>query len=151
MGDEFGNAPRVVDLGDPFGQWSEHLAVVDLLEALAIGLLERDLAHEQQHRRAVLVGDMDSDGAVAGAGAAGDHRRGGATLQLAVGFGHVHRTGFEATGHHLDPVLHVVKAVQHVEIALARHVENDVDPLRHQRIGKDPAAAALRAGMLLCC
>ena len=35
----------------------------------------RDLADEQQHRRAVLIGDVDADRAVAGAGPARDHRR----------------------------------------------------------------------------
>ena len=51
----------IVDLGDPFRQRAEHAAVVDFLETVAIGFLERDLADEQQHGRAVLHGDVHAD------------------------------------------------------------------------------------------
>ena len=106
---------RVVDLGHPFGQRLEHPAVVDFLEALAVGFVERDLADEQQQRRRILEGDVHADGAVAGAGAAGDEGGGRAAGELAAGLGHVHRAGFEAAGDEVQLLAHGVEAVEHVE------------------------------------
>ena len=138
MGDQFGNARGVVDLRHPLGERLEHPAVIDFLKAVAIGFLERDLAHEQQERRAVLLRDMHADRTVAGAGAAGHERRSRTPGQFAVGFGHVHASGLEPAGDQFDLILHRIQTVEHVEIALARHRKHMAYPLRHQRIGQNP-------------
>ena len=134
MRDDLGDALRLVDLRHPLGERAEHPAVIDFLERIAAGVLVRDLADEQQHRRAVLHRDMHADRAVAGAGPARDHRRGGTALQLAERLGHVHRAGLEAAGHQLQLLAHLVEAIEHVEIAFARHREHMVDALRDQRV-----------------
>ena len=82
-------------------------------------------------------------GAVAGTGTTGDEGGGGAASKLAVGLGHVHRTGFEAAGHQFQALADVVKAVEGAEEALARYSEYVVDPLRDERVGQD---ASPRAG-----
>ena len=129
---------------------AEHLAIVDFLEALAIGLLERDLAYEKQQRRAVLHGDVNADGAVAGAWAAGDEGSSGTAFQLAVGVRHIDRARLEPTGDGLNAIMHVVKAIEDVEIALARDDERGVDSLGNQGVGQNAAAAARRTGWLFC-
>ena len=140
MRHQFRDAGGVVDLGHPFGERAEHAAVVDLLEAVAVRFLERDLADEEQHGRAVLLRDMDADAAVAGAGSAGDHGGGGAAGELAVGFGHVDRPGFEPAGDGVDLVADLIEAVEHVEVAFAGHHEDGVDPLGDEGVGQHAPA-----------
>jgi len=146
VGNDLGDAFGVVDLGDPFGEGCEHLAVIDFLEGVATGVLVRDLADEQQHRRAVLVGDVDADGAMAGAGATGDHRGGGAAGEFAECVGHVDRAGLEPAGDELDFALVVVEAVEGVEEAFAGNLEDVVDALGDEGVGKDAAAVACCGG-----
>ena len=142
MRDDFRNALRLVDLRHPLGERAEHPAVVHLLECVAAGVLMRDLADEQQQRRAVLHRDMHADRAMAGAGSARHHRRRRAPFQLAERLGHVHRAGLEAAGHQLQLLAYVVEAVEHIEKAFARHREYMVDALRDQRIRQRPSARA---------
>ena len=142
VGDDLRDAACVVDLRHPFRQRAEHPAVIDFLEAFAVGLGEGDLADEQQHRRAVLLGDVDADGAVAGARAACDHGRGAASGELAVGLGRVHRAGFEAAGDQAELIMHGIQPVQDVEIALAGDAEDVIDALRHQSIRQHTAPSA---------
>ena len=75
-GDVLGQAVGVVHLGDPLGEaeraGAEHLPVVDFLEGLAVALLARHLADEDDERRRVLEGGVDADRGVARARAAGD-------------------------------------------------------------------------------
>ena len=161
MRDDFRDALRLVDLRHPLGERAEHPAIVHLLECVASGVLMRDLPDEQQQRRAVLHSDMHADRAVARAGPARHHRRRGAPFQLAERLGHVHRAGLEAAGHQLQLLAHVVEAVEHIEIALARHSEYMVDALRDQGIGERAASRAwddpslprlsqFHASLLLC-
>ena len=118
--DDFRDALRLVDLRHPLGERGEHLPVVHFLERIAAGVLVRDLADEQQQRRAVLHRDVHADRAMAGTRTARHHRRGGPALQLAERLGHVHRARLEAAGHQLQLLAHLVQAVEHVEIAFAR-------------------------------
>ena len=108
VGHQLRDAAGVVDLRDPFGERAEHAAVINLLEAVAVGFLERDLADEQQQRRAVLLGHVHADGAVTGARAARHHGGGGTSGELAVGFGHVDRARLEPAGEKAQAVLHIV-------------------------------------------
>ena len=137
MGDNFRNALRLVDLRDPFRDRGKHPPVVDFLECVAAGILMRDLADEQQHRRRVLHGDVDADRAVACAGTSGDEGSRRAAGELAVGLGHVDRARFESAGDQLQLLPHVVEAIQRVEEALAWHFEYVIDTLRHQRVRQD--------------
>jgi hypothetical protein len=70
-----GQPVGIVDLGDPLGEaeraGAEHLPVVDLLERLAVALLARDLADEDDQRRRVLERGVDADRRVARARARG--------------------------------------------------------------------------------
>ena len=67
--DVFGQAVGRVDLADPLREAerarAEHLPVVDLLEGLAVALVARDLADEQDHRRRVLERGVQADRGVA--------------------------------------------------------------------------------------
>ena len=145
MGDDLRDALGVVDLRHPFGERAEHLAIIDLLERVAPGILMRDLADEQQQRRAVLHRDMHADRAMAGTGAARDHRRRRPTGQLAVGLGHVHRARLEPAGDQLQLLAHIVQPVEHVEETISPGTrEHVVDALRHQRIRQNTSAHTRR-------
>ena len=61
-----------VDLRDPLRHRPEHPPVVDLLERLALLLVGRDLADEQDQRRRVLERGVHADRRVRGAGPARD-------------------------------------------------------------------------------
>ena len=139
VGDQLGDAVGLVDLGHPFRQRAEHLAVIDFLETVAVGFFERYLADEQQHRRAVLHRHVHADGAVTGAGAAGDERRSRTAGDLAVSLGHVHGPRLEPAGDQLQAFMYVVQPVQHIQVAFAWNCKNMVDALCHQRFGKDMA------------
>lgn len=56
--DIFRNARRIVDLRHPLGHLAEHAAIVEFLERFAVEHLAADLADQQDHRGAVLHGDM---------------------------------------------------------------------------------------------
>src|SRR4029453_7243279 len=63
--------------------------VIPLLEGLALDLVARHLADEENHRRRILEGGVDADRGVGGAGPAGDEADAGPAGQLAIGLGHV--------------------------------------------------------------
>ena len=143
------HARRIVDLGCPFGDRAEHGAVVDFLKRFAVGGVAGDLAHQQDHRRAILLRDMDANGGVAGAGAAGDHADAGGAVQLAVGFGHIRRTGLVAGVDQGEPVLHVMQRVQHLEVAFTGHAIGGVGPVDQKLVHKDLSAGpAFEGGVL---
>ena len=85
-GHVLGQAVGVVDLADPLGEaersGAEHLPVVDLLERLAVALVARDLADEQDQRRRVLERGVQADRGVARARPAGDEAQPGRPLSL---------------------------------------------------------------------
>ena len=137
-GDVFGDALGLVDLGHPLGQPAEHLAVVDLLERLAVAVGPGDLADEQDHRGRVLLGDVDAGAGVGGAGAAGDEADAGPAGGLGPGL-----------GHHRGPTLlpadgvgdaHVVEPVERREEAFAGDREHPLDPVQRQRVRQNPSA-----------
>ena len=136
--DELRDAGRILDLGHPFGHAAEHLAVVDLLEGVALAAAAVDLAHEQDHRHAVLLGDVHARAGVGGTRPAGDHGDAGPAGELAPGGGHHGRTAFLAADDEAD-LGRVVQRVQDLEIALARHAEDGVDALQAELVDQDPA------------
>ncbi len=134
VGHDLGDAPRVVDLRDPLRERAEHAAVVHLLEALAVRLLDRDLTDQQHHRRRVLHRHVHADRGMAGAGPArhdGDTRLAG---QLAMRLGHVDRARLEAAGDEFDAVALRVEPVQQVKVALAWHGKGMGGTIGHQGI-----------------
>ena len=150
MGDDFRDARRLVDLGDPFRQRREHLAVIDFLERVPAGVAVWDLADEQQQRRAVLHRHMNTDCAVASAGTAGDHRRRRPSGQLAVCVGHVDRAGLKPAGHQFQLLPLIEQSIQRVEEALAGNLEHMVDALRDERIRQHSPAMARRDTCRAC-
>ena len=138
----FGHALSLVDLRRPFGQRPEHLAVVDLLEGLAVRGVTRHLADEQDHRRRILKGRVHADRGLTGAGPARHHRDTRLAGQLAVGFGHVGRTRLMPGVDQGDTVAHVVEGVEHLKIALARHAERHLRAVNDELIDQNLTAAA---------
>ena len=136
--DQLGNALDLVDLGDPFGLGAEHGAVIHFLEGLALAHAALDLAHEEDQRRGVLLGDMHAGQRVRCARAARDHADAGFAGQLAVRVGHHRGAAFLAADRDLD--VGVVQAVQHRQVAFARHAENVFDALGDQLVYQDVTA-----------
>jgi hypothetical protein len=87
-GHVLGQPVGIVHLADPLGEAerarAEHLPVVDLLERLAVALLARHLADEDDQRRRVLERGVDADRRVARARSAGDEADPRAAAQLAL-------------------------------------------------------------------
>ena len=94
--DDFRNARRIVDLGRPFGHGAEHRAVVEFLKRLALAHVARDLADEQDHRRGILLRDMDAGRRIGGARPARDEADAGPAGRLADGFRHHRGAAFLA-------------------------------------------------------
>src|SRR5206468_11352285 len=100
---------------------AEHLAVVDLLKGLAVALVAGDLADEQDHRRAVLERGVQPDARVRRAGAARHEADARAAAQLALRLGHEGRAALLPTGDEADALAVPMEAVEHGQVALARH------------------------------
>ncbi len=114
----------VVHFIDALGHAAEKAFVVHLLEDAAGAFLARHLTHQQDDGKRVLVGHVDSDGGIGGAGATADHEDG--RLARKLGFAARHETGsaLMAADNHLDAA--GMERVQQREIALAGHA---IDPL----------------------
>ena len=137
---DFGDAGRVVDLGRPFRHAAENRATVDLLERLALTNVAVDLADEQDHRRRILVGDVNAGHRVGGARSPrheADTRPAG---RLAYRFGHHRGAALLAADRHRD--VPVVEGIENAEIALAGHAEHVLHPvpdeLVDQHLGSGP-------------
>jgi hypothetical protein len=130
---------RLLDLDDPFRHLAEHAAVVELLERLAPAMPARHLPDEQDQRRRVLVGGMDADRGVGGAGRTGDEADAGAAGELAVGVGHVRGARLVACDHESDR--RVVQRVEDGDVALAWNAERRLDAVDDELVDEH-----LRAG-----
>src|SRR6185436_2815099 len=138
----FRDALDAVDLADPLRHLAVHAAIVDFLERLALGELVRHLADEHHHRRRVLLRGVHADRAVGRAGAARDEQDAGLAGQLAVGLRHVRGAAFLAADDEREALALVVHAVEHRQVALARHAECELGALGDQGIGQDLSAVA---------
>jgi hypothetical protein len=132
LGQPVGAAHLAHPLGHAQRAGAEHLAVVDLLEGLAVALVGGHLADEQDHRRAVLKGGVQSDRRVAGARAARHEADTRAAAQLALRLGHEGRATLVAAGDEADVLAVLVEAIEHAQVAFARHPEGSVHPLGDQ-------------------
>ena len=119
LGHDLGGALRVVQDHHALRTGAEPGVRVELLEGLAVAVLERDQADEQDERRRVLPRGVQADVGVRGARAARHHGDAGDHVHLAVGLGHVRGAALVAAHHVLDA--RVVQAVQDVQVGLARH------------------------------
>ena len=137
---DLGDLRRALDFGHPFGGRAEHRAIVHLLKRAATAHGPLDLADEQDHRRAVVLGDMDAVRGVGGAGAAGDEADAGPPGQPADDSRHDRRSRLLAADRHLD--LGVVERVERGEIGFAGDAIDPLNPLRDQLVDEDLAAGA---------
>ena len=135
-----------LDLGNPLREAEragpEHLPVVDFLECLAVALVARHLADEEDHRRAVLERGVQPDAGIGGARPARDEADARPPRELALRLGHEGGAALLAAGDEADAVAVLVEAVQHGEKALARHAERGVDALRDEGLDERMAREA---------
>ncbi len=146
--DVLGQAVGALHLAHPLGQperaGAEHLPVVDLLEGLAVALVARDLADEQDHRRRILERGVQPDAGVGGAGPARDEADAGAAAELALRLGHEGGAAFLPAGDEADAVAVLVEAVEHREVAFAGDAEAGGDALGDQGFDEGVAGEAAR-------
>ena len=139
--DIFGDTRRIINPRRPFGKRGEHRGKIDFLKPFTVTHPAINVADEQDHRLAILHGDMDADAGVGRAWPACDERDAGALRQCAVGTGHeAHPALLPA-----DDSLHrrrIMKRIEHGKEAFARDSENPVAPLDHKLIDKDASAGA---------
>ena len=135
-GHVLGQTIGILDFGHPLGQpqraRAEHLAVVHLLEGLAVALVARHLADEQDHGRGVLQGGVHADAGVGGARPAGDEADARTPAELALRLGHEGGAALLPAGDEADVVTVLMKTIQHRQVALAGHTEAGVHALCHQ-------------------
>ena len=141
VADVFGNAFRPVDLCDPLGDRPEHLAVIDLLERLAVDEVPADLADAEHHRRRILEGDVDAGAGVGRAGSAGDEGDAWTAGHLAVGVGHIGDPAFLPADDDVD-FGRVVERVENGEEALAGDGEDAVAAVDPELVDEDASAGA---------
>jgi hypothetical protein len=141
---QLGDAPRILDLGDPLGHLPKHPAVIDLLEGFAFGLFARHLADQQDHGRRILEPGMQSDAGIGGARSTRDEADAGLAGELAVGFRHVGGAPFLPTDDVADRIALGVQRIQRRQIAFARHAEDRVDTVDAKLIDQDLRPAAAR-------
>jgi len=142
--DQFGNAFDLIDLGHPLGLRAEHGAVVHFLEGFALAHAALDLAHEQDHRRRVLLGNVHAGQRIGGARTARHHADAGLAGQFAVRVGHHGRAAFLTAHRDLD--VGIVQAVQHRQIAFAGDTKDMFDAMGDQLVDQNVTA---KAGILL--
>src|SRR5690606_36997187 len=133
--DQFGNALDLIDFGDPFGLGAEYRAIVHFLEGFALAHAAFDLAHEEDHGGGVLAGDVHTGHGVGGTGAAGDHADARGAREFAVRVGHHGGAAFLATDRDLD--LMIVQAVEHGQVAFARHTEHMAHAMRGELVDQN--------------
>ena len=143
-------AVGVLHLAHPLGHAerarAEHLAVVDLLEGLAVALIAGHLADEQHHRRGILEGRVQADGGIAGTWAARHEAHAGPVRELALRVSHERRAALVAAADEADAVAVLVQAVQHREVAFAGHAEHGVDALGDQGFDQGMAGRSRHHG-----
>ncbi len=136
---QLGQALGPVDLRDPLAELRQEATVVDLLERLAIQHPAADLADQHHERGRVLEGDVQPRRAVGRAGPARHEAHAGSPGELAVGLGHHRRGALLACRHEPDRVPCVVQGVEHGQVALAGHAEDELDALRAQAVDQHVA------------
>ena len=130
----FRYATRIIDLRDPLGHLAEHASIVDFLEGLAVQMLTRALADQQDHRRRILERGVHAYRGVRRAGPARDDCHAGSTGELADCFGHIGRGSFVPADDGLDAFGLIVQRVEYGKKTLAGNTEHTFDTMRQQGI-----------------
>ena len=136
--DILGDAVRTIDLRDPLRHRPEHPPVVDLLEGLALLLVGRDLADEEDQRSRVLERGVHPDRRLRGTRPPRDDRDARPPGELPVGVGHVRGTALVAARDQADR--RVIEAVEQREEALARNAEDGVGAMDDELVDEELAA-----------
>ena len=146
----FGQALGAVDALDALGhaEGAEEGAVTHLLERLAVALVAGHIADEQHHRRRILAGRVHADAGIGRPRPAGDEAHARPPRQLAVRLGHEGGTALLPADDEVDRVAVLVKAVQHRQIAFARHAERVGDALGQKAFDEKVACDASHALIL---
>src|ERR1700712_4237557 len=109
-----------MNFADPFRKTqragAEHLPIVDLLKRLTIALIARDLANEQDHRRAVLKRGVHADARIGGARPASDEADAGSSAELALRLGHEGSAALLPARDETDAISMLVEAVERREV-----------------------------------
>ncbi|KAG1318757.1 hypothetical protein G6F63_015069 [Rhizopus arrhizus] len=117
-------------------------SIFDFLEGFTLHEVIAHLAHEQDHRRGVLVGGVHADAGVGGARAARHEADAGLAGQLAVGLGHIGRATFLAADDRLDGIGVRVQRVDAGQIAFAGDHEHAARAMDAQLLHQDLTAIA---------
>ena len=106
--DDFGYARDIIDFHGPFDHGAKNRFVIQLLKGLAPLHLGAHLAHQQNHRRAILHRGMHPDRGIGGPRPARHHANARLARQLAMGRGHKGRAALVAAQHIIQLALGVV-------------------------------------------
>jgi hypothetical protein len=126
------------DLGRPFGDLAEHMAVIDLLERVAPHVSDRYLPDEENEGDTILLCRMHRYGAIGRAWTPADHRHAWSAGKPCICQCHEPGTAFMAAHDGID-VVAPEQRIEKAQIALSRHTEDPIDPVRCQCIDNDLA------------
>ena len=131
---------RLLDLGRPFGEGAEKGAIVHLLKGAPAEHRSLDLADEQDHRRGIMLGDMDAMRGVGRARPARHEADSRPPGQPPLGQRHHRRAGFLAADRHLDA--RIVERVERCEEKLTGNAVDALNALNDELIDENPSASA---------
>ena len=129
-----------LDLRRPFRGRTEEGAIVHLLEGAAPEHGALDLADEQDHRRAVVFGDVDAVGGVGGSRPARDEADSRPVCQPPRRQRHHRRARLLPADRDLDAG--IIERIERREIGFARHAIDPPDALFDELVDKNLAARA---------
>ncbi len=118
---------------------SVHFAM-HLLERVASARAALDLADEEDHRRRVLLSDMEAERGIGGAGASRHETHARPARRLADGLRHHRRAALMAADG--DGDVAIVERVEHGEIAFAGHAEDVAHAMGNELVDEDFRADA---------
>jgi hypothetical protein len=138
------DAPCIVNALYPFHHGVKKAQILQFLKSLTVTHVAAHIAHQQHHGRAVLEGCVHANGCVGGTRTARNHAHPRAARELAHRLGHIGRAALLPTGDKLNFFPVRVQAVQHSQVALARHAKRVGNALRYQALHQQMARNAGR-------
>ena len=136
--DNFRDLRRGLDLRRELCGRGEQSAIVHLLEGAPPDHRPLDLAYEQDHRRRIVLGDMNALRRVRRARAAGDEADSRPSGEPPLGQRHHRRAGFLAADGQFDR--RVAHGVEGGEVGFARNAIDPFHPLRDELVDENPSA-----------
>ena len=137
---QFGNALDLVDFWSPTAWVPNYGAIVHLLEGFALAHAALDLAHEQDHGRGVLLAMCTPASALEAPGPRVTIQMPGSPVSLP--WASAIMAAPPSLAAHGDLDAGVVQAVEHGQVAFARHAEHMLDAMGGQLVDQDMAAEA---------